>query len=204
MATTTSRRRILDYLQDHLGATASQIGRGLNMRPASVRFHLSLLVRDGRVEPGGAARRRRRGRPETLYRLSEMQRGQNLRAVVLGLLGWLERQPALRKQGAYEAMAIAVIEQIDGGSSGDVGTKRLASLVSKLNVLHYEAAWEAGSKGPRVLFGHCPYAAVIEQHPELCRIDARMLSIELGAGVAQTAKIGAGASGPSHCIFDVG
>ncbi len=52
-----------------------------------------------------------------------------------------------------------------------------------------------------MLFGHCPYAAVIDKHPELCLMDARMLGVQLGTTATQTAKIDSRPEGQAHCIF---
>jgi predicted ArsR family transcriptional regulator len=49
--------------------------------------------------------------------------------------------------------------------------------------------------------GHCPYAGIIQKHPELCRMDAALLGDLLGAPASQVAKIGPGPDGPAHCIF---
>jgi predicted ArsR family transcriptional regulator len=55
--------------------------------------------------------------------------------------------------------------------------------------MNYHARWEAGQQGPRILFGHCPYAAIIEKHPELCQMDAALLKELFGDDMEQIAKI---------------
>jgi predicted ArsR family transcriptional regulator len=77
-------------------------------------------------------------------------------------------------------------------------SKRLALLVEKLNEMHYQARWEAGADGPRVLFGRCPYAAVIGKHPELCQMDVSLLGNALGREVRQLGKIEKAQGG---CVF---
>ena len=49
-----------------------------------------------------------------------------------------------------------------------------------------------------MLFGRCPYAAVIEKHPELCGMDVSMLGNALGREVKQLGKIG---KGMGMCVF---
>jgi len=61
--------------------------------------------------------------------------------------------------------------------------------VEKLNQMNYHARWEAGAGGPRILFGHCPYAAIITRHPELCAMDAALLKELFGDELEQIAKI---------------
>ncbi len=80
--------------------------------------------------------------------------------------------------------------------------KRLNLAVEKLNQMNYHARWEAGSQGPRLIFGHCPYAAIIEKHPELCRMDEEMLNKLMGDAAAQMFKIGK--EGSSVCVFAIG
>src|SRR5689334_24504126 len=77
--------------------------------------------------------------------------------------------------------------------------KRLNLTVEKLNQMHYHARWEAGSEGPRLIFGHCPYAAIIETHPELCTMDEAILKEWMGQPAKQLSKIGK--EGSSICIF---
>lgn len=73
-------------------------------------------------------------------------------------------------------------------------------LVEKLNGMHYQARWEAGADGPRIIFGRCPYAAVIEGHPELCQMDVGLLGNALGRDVRQLAKI---EKAQGVCVFVV-
>ena len=79
--------------------------------------------------------------------------------------------------------------------------RRLASTVERLNAMHYQARWEAGAEGPRIVLGHCPYAAIIEKHPELCQMDLALLSELLGGKLQQTAKLESGAGGLPFCTF---
>jgi predicted ArsR family transcriptional regulator len=80
--------------------------------------------------------------------------------------------------------------------------KRLKLTAEKFNQMNYHAHWEAGSEGPRILFSHCPYAAIIERHPELCKMDAALLSELMGQPTRQIFKIGK--DGSSVCVFVMG
>ena len=66
--------------------------------------------------------------------------------------------------------------------------------------VHYHARWEAGPEGPRVIFAHCPYAAIIEGHPELCQMDRAALARYMGADVTQPARIDRDHS-VDQCVF---
>jgi predicted ArsR family transcriptional regulator len=82
--------------------------------------------------------------------------------------------------------------------------KRLSMLVEKLNEMHYQARWEAGAEGPRVIFGRCPYAKVIDGHTELCKMDTALLGISLGRPMIQLQKNDVGARGTCPFLFQVG
>ena len=80
-------------------------------------------------------------------------------------------------------------------------TRRLAQAVDRLNELHYQARWEAGASGPRIILGHCPYGGIVESHPELCRVDAFFLEECVGMSAQLTAKLEPGRQGLPFCLF---
>ncbi len=202
MIRTTVRRKILGYVRLHPAVTAALVGRALGFSAATTRYHLGLLERDGRIVANPTPRPKTRGRPTKLYRLSERERGDNLAGVTSALLDHVQALPGngLRK-AVLASMVDALVAQVGAIPAQPSGTAQLGLLVDRLNALHYEAGWEAGAHGPRILFGHCPYAAIIARHPEVCEMDARMLSGKLGAPVIQTAKMVADPLGQDHCIF---
>jgi len=159
-----------------------------------VRHHLRVLAADGRVTPllsplqGGGSR----GRPAKIYTLSPALAGDNLAGLAEALLS-VEGQKL-----NVENLASRIL---DANQSSTLPiTRRLTLLVEKLNAKHYQARWEAGADGPRVIFGRCPYAAVIEGHPELCQMDASALSNFLRMDARQSAKI---EKGVGVCVFGV-
>jgi predicted ArsR family transcriptional regulator len=68
--------------------------------------------------------------------------------------------------------------------------------------MNYHARWEAGPQGPRLIFGHCPYAEIIEKHPELCRMDEALIRQLMGDSALQMFKIGT--DGSVTCVFALG
>jgi predicted ArsR family transcriptional regulator len=70
-----------------------------------------------------------------------------------------------------------------------------------LNELQYQARWEASAWGPRLILGHCPYAAIVSDHPELCRMDAFLLETKIGKPVEQTGKLQINDTGLPFCTF---
>ncbi len=200
MPVTTARQKILTYFKKQRVASAAQIGRGLNMSAATVRHHLSIMLADGRIEMLEENRKSGRGRPVKLYKLSEKTLGDNLALLSDAVLReWLNGLSPSKREEAVKKIAKALISQIGAGQPEVPAAKRLAIVVEKLNTLHYQARWEAGAEGPRILFGHCPYAVIIKDHPELCQMDSEMLSSVLQSTARQTAKIAV--NGAAACVF---
>lgn len=176
----TARQKVLTYLTKNRTASAREISRGLKMSIETVRHHLRVLVADGRLEVESARGREGRGRPEKAYSLPQAALGDNLSALSEALLA--------------EAGSSVRVEALAKRLAGDVGfasqpaAKRLNLLVEQLNQMHYHAHWEAGAEGPRVLFGHCPYAAIVGRHPELCEMDASLLTLLAARPVLREAR----------------
>ena len=202
----TARQRVLSYLRKQQVASAEQIGFGLDMSAASVRHHLSILLADGRIILVGEKRKGMRGRPVNLYGLSEKSLGDNYPILTSAILEALleDRSSATREQIINAIARKIALAFGDEEALKALAAKRLAMLVDKLNEMHYRVHWEAGAQGPRILFAHCPYAAIIEKHPELCRMDAALLAELTGVAIHQLAKIGVQPVGSPYCIFQAG
>ncbi len=190
---TTSRQKILDYLKRNRAASSRVVARVLRMTPANARRHLGILAADGRVEVV-SQRGAGRGRPGKAYRLSGALAGDNLSALADALL---------TEAGASVGME-ALGRRLAGESipSHLPLMRRLAAAVERLNAMRYQARWEAGAEGPRMILGHCPYAAVVGRRPELCRMDAALLGSLLGGEALQAAKMEPGGTQP--CVFRLG
>jgi predicted ArsR family transcriptional regulator len=190
----TVRHKVLAYLNKTRTASAREISRALKMSAANVRHHLRVLASDGRLEVVSVRGRDGRGRPEKVYSLPGAVMGDNLAVLADAIL--VEAGSNVR----MEALAQRLAGETNFG--GQPVAKRLNLTVEKLNQMNYHAHWEAGSAGPRIIFGHCPYAAIIEKHPELCRMDAVMLEKWMGQSGTQISKIGK--DGSSICVFVMG
>jgi DeoR family suf operon transcriptional repressor len=190
----TARQKILAHLNKTRTASAREIARALKMSAATVRHHLRVLASDGRLEFASVRVRDGRGRPEKLYSLPRAALGNNLSALSDALLAELG--------SGFKAEALAKHLAGEANFATQPLAKRLNLIVEKLNQMNYHARWEAGSEGPRIIFGHCPYAAIIEKHPELCRMDQTILNVWMGQPAKQIFKIGK--EGSSVCVFIVG
>ncbi len=200
MAMTTARQKVLSYLKKQRTASAAQIGRALSMSAANVRHHLSVLLSDGRISMVGETKKMGRGRPVKMYRLSEHLRGDNLTLLSDQVLSqWLNKLSESKREDALRALAKGLGEQFERVDPKVPVAKRLAFVVDQLNRFHYQARWEAGAEGPRILLGNCPYAAIIEKHPELCRMDNAMLRDLVGVDEERSKLIPGGREG--ICYF---
>ncbi len=194
MSVTTARQKVLAYLNKTRIASAREISRSLKMSAADVRHHLRVLASDGRLEMTSVRGREGRGRPEKVYSIPRAALGNNLSALSEALL--IEAGSMVR----VEALAKHLVGESNFKSQPVA--KRLTLVIEKLNQMNYHARWEAGPEGPRIIFGHCPYAAIIEKHPELCRMDTALLKEFMGQSAEQLSKIGQDKS--LACVFAIG
>ena len=190
----TARQQVLAFLTRTRTASVREISRALKMSAANVRHHLRVLVSDGRLELVPVREHGRRGRPEKLYSLPRAALGDNLSALSEALL------TEAGTKVHVEALAKRLVGESDFASQPMV--KRLNLVVEKLNQMNYHARWEAGREGPRVILGHCPYAAIIGRHPELCKMDAALLKDLTGQSAEQLLQIGREKS--LACVFVMG
>ena len=197
---TTARQKILAYLSKSRNASAREISRSLQMNSAAVRHHLRVLVADGRLELTALRVRRHdgKGRPENIYSLPKVTLGHNLAGLADALLD--EAGSGVRMEALAGHLARRLAAETD--VAGPPLAKRLNLTVAKLNQMSYHAHWEAGSEGPRIIFGHCPYAAIVGKHPELCAMDRALLKDLTSQSATQIFKTGK--DGSSVCVFVVG
>ena len=193
---TASRQKILTHLKKTRSASAREIARALKLSAPNVRHHLAVLCSDGRVEMTATNNREGRGRPEKVYSLSQAALGDNLSALA---------EAVLAETGSSLSMEAVAGRILDGRQfAGQSMNRRLALLVEKLNEMHYQAHWEAGAGGPRVIFGRCPYARVIVGHPEICKMDTALLQNALMRSVSPLKKNETPAKGTCPFIFQIG
>jgi len=195
---TTSRQKVLTYLTKNRTASAREIARSLKMSPATVRHHLRVLVSDGRLEVGSVRSRAVKGRPEKVYSLPRGALGDNLSALseaLLAVAGALNEDEESRMKSLAKRLA--------GESTfGDQPVaKRLNLIVEKLDRMNYHARWEAGAEGPRIHFGHCPYAAIVGRHPELCEMDMNLVSLLAARPLLRESKPETQTSGVCPYVF---
>ncbi len=194
----TTRLRILAHFRKHQTASVRELSRSLGMTGANVRHHLTVLESNDLIEVVGL-RKEGRGRPMQVYGLSRRVLGDGLDNLAGALFDvWLDGTTDEMREAALRSVAA----RLAGVTGADVPVMmRLIRAVERLNELRYQARWEASAAGPRLILGHCPYAAIIADHPELCRMDAFFFEARLGSSVVQTAKLQLSDKGLPFCAF---
>lgn len=190
-----TRERILEYLSSTRAATAVQISRVLQVTATDIRHHLRSLVKEGLVEQGGRSHPGTRGRPRVIYRLTKIARPDNLVGLLEALLAYIPEDQ--HEQWLENVARHLVSETQDKNEAG----YRLYQTIQRLNELHYQARWEAHAKSPKLILGNCPYAIIIDAHPELCRMDKYLLSQLSGLVAVQLEKLLPGVQGGLQCVF---
>ena len=199
----TTRQRILEYLEIKHVAASLDFSRALHVTTANIRHHLSVLLQEGVIEVVGARAAGNRGRPSRLYALSRHITAHNLDNLVDILLQELTESASPQEQYTFLAKVARRLAKTSRPEGKNL-TQRFYQAIQKLSEMNYQARWEARPKTPLVIFNHCPYAAVLHKHPELCQMDIFLLENLLGSSVTQIARRERTNQGVSHCIFKVG
>jgi predicted ArsR family transcriptional regulator len=195
-----TRQRIMNYLKANHKATAVELSSVFRMTSANIRHHLSILEKQGQVEVIGQNEPNGRGRPNLIYipTRQSQEHGLDLIADVL-LDNLVEKKSSKQRESGLQQIADRLRAEIS--ASNQSIALRLGVAVERMNELRYDAHWEAHADSPRLFLGQCPYATIIEQHPELCQIDQYLLEGILGCKVKQIEKISRQVDGSTYCIF---
>lgn len=194
--TTTARQKIFTYISKRRSASAAEIARDLRMTSANARHHLAQLLKNGQIDMvGKRSVGKKGGRPIKIYAVSRNLLGDGLPSLSHHLLEeMLDSLTPSQKADFLTRLAKRLTTSVrfpksSGFSAAASPMLRLAETVKLLNELGYQSRWEAHASGPRIILGHCPYAAIIGQHPELCEMDAAILNECLLQPVEQFAKL---------------
>ena len=195
-----TRQRIISYLKNNHQATAPQLSLFLNMTQANIRHHLDVLQRDGYIQAIGQNKASGRGRPTQIFMLSKNVQDNALDQLASALLGEIRDN----KNAYQRSQKLSKIAKNLAGIHPDQNksiTIQLSKAVQRLNDLNYKAHWEAHASAPQIFLGRCPFAQIINRHPELCQMDAALLKHLTGADFVQLEKISRAQQGPMHCRF---
>lgn len=197
-----TREKILDLLQHTPNLTAAEMGRSLRVTRADIRYHLKPLVSQGLIVQMPAVPRQGSlspGRPAMTYQLSQSGRPDMLAAlssVLLDMGNSTSSSPPFIEQLASRLVPI------DAASSLQTSLpQRLNTAIQIINQHPYQARWEAHKAGPQVILNNCPFSAIIDSHPELCKVDRQILENTSGLRAIQTRKIDFTQPTSASCLF---
>ncbi len=197
----TTNNKILEHIRKYQTATVKELSTSMRLSGADIRHHLATLEINDQIEIVGA-RQEGRGRPRQVYGLSQRVLGDGLDTLSDKLLAiWEEETTPNELEDRWRSLANKLAGSIDLNLPI---MRRVNNTVTRLNRLHYQARWEASVVGPRLILGHCPYSAIITEHPQLCLMDAFLLERNLGSSVGQTAKLQLNDKGLPFCAFIYG
>lgn len=214
----TSRQRVLEYIRSRKVIGVAELSRVLKMTPANARHHLSILQEHGLVQVVGQTAPQGKGRPALLFSLSEQVQSHNLDRIaaaaldeLLTGLGEIEIEQVTARlaqrlsrsldSSEYKYGGVLPVERPAARATGRSLTQAILRAVNRLNELNYQARWEAHAESPRLILGHCPYAVIIADHPELCRMDARLMELMLDRKVNQVTRLAPDPQGGMYCLF---
>jgi DeoR family suf operon transcriptional repressor len=195
-----TRQQIIALLGRRTSLTASDLSHLLNRTPANIRHHLANLIEDGVVVVVGERYSQKRGRPVIVYALTSHTRLHNLDKLSSTLLSELSIIfPNEQGEILLKKLADNLAGPIQIGRNTQV--ERLNRATQVLNSMNYQARWEARLEAPMITFKHCPYAAIIADHPEICTMDVRLLEKLLNAQIKMTARLEIDSQGLTYCGF---
>lgn len=191
-----TRQNILSFLIYNPGSSAADLARALEMTPANIRYHLNLLLDEGKIQTSGRRSAGGAGRPISLYNLSSKNLGDSLQPLLAAFLEVLSEQE-------NEAFLERVGDMMVQTKAGQIPNRiqRFNQAVEYLNDLNYHANWEARPEGPRVELRHCPYKDLALSHPRICLIDQRIISKLFNTPMVLIQKRTFGNNPFSPCVF---
>ncbi len=197
---TNSRQKILNYIIEEQSATAEELSRVFKVTPANIRHHLSILVEQGSLTIIGEKANKGKGRPKQIYSAAQQGNRNNLDQLSDSLLCALcGDSPTEESQPLLKELAHRLVKHNNLDKHNP--TRRMYSSIRVLNRMNYQAHWEAHSDNPRIMFSHCPYKAIVDHHPEMCRLDAYLLQELLDSPVLQAERLVPNEKGLQECVF---
>jgi predicted ArsR family transcriptional regulator len=195
-----ARQKILNFIIEQQTTTVEELSKVFKVTPANIRHHLSILVGQGTVNVIGQKAPSIRGRPAQIYCSAQLINRNNLDQLAESILSaFLHVSVSDERSQLLKIIASQMVSKYK--SNLDNPTRRLYTSIRILNRMNYQAHWEAHIENPRIMFGHCPYRAILDPHPEICQMDAFVLEELLGVAVNQTEKLTLNTKGLPQCVF---
>lgn len=200
-----TRAAILEHIQQHGAATVQDLATMLGISLVAVRRHLELLHNDQLIVTQ-RANTKGRGRPATLYRLSDTAAAlfpQRYDAFADDVLNYLADRGgndsvreflSWRRERDVASLREAVTAETLHG--------RLEQLAQALSHAGFSASIVEEEAGFALVQNHCAIAGIARDYPEVCSYEASAFAEVLGDDV-DLARRSTLAHGASHCVCSV-
>jgi DeoR family suf operon transcriptional repressor len=202
-----TKEKIFQALRAKGQMTVSDLAEALEITPIAIRHHLSSLQTDGMVEV--REERHGVGRPRQVYKLTShaMERNTSKYYQFTNLL--LDQLKEHLSPEMVNKLLLEVASSMAGDWKKELDSlplpRRLDRLVELLTQEGFVARVEPAGPGCYCLTElACPYSRISLTHPEVCAIDASMLSRALGTDVERTSCIRSGSDSCTYSISSAG
>lgn len=168
MTSKSTRNLILQKLHQYGPLTSCSLADLLSLSPASIRFHLRNLEKEGVIQFLDDGLSISAGRKPRLYTVTPPVKETLLPDILSALFSRSEDKE--------------IISSVKKSFVIPHGTlvARLNSLVSELNRFQYNARWEAASAGPQIMLYICPYLNLLSENNWLCAFDCDLFEDLIG------------------------
>jgi predicted ArsR family transcriptional regulator len=168
-------------------ATVTELAERLELTDNAVRAHLLALERDGLVRQSGIRRGRRK--PHYAYELTpEAERlfpkayDELLNELLSKLKGRISAEALGEALSEVGRSLAARWTREDSSSEGASIEERARRVLEMIELLGGVAELRAEADGWVIDSRICPFAAVVSQHPEVCRVVASLVAEAIGEG----------------------
>lgn len=187
--TDSTRWSVIKALRACGGATVTELAEMVGVKPVTIRHHLISLQAEGLVDV--TMKRHGVGRPSHFYRLTRKADRlfpHSYHVLVDRLLGEIkENFPPETVNMLIESLADSMASDVRREVADLPPEERRARLVEWMEAHGLTVRWRQSEDGLLQLVKyHCPYYAVGDDHPELCRIDEAMVSAVIDAAVKRS------------------
>jgi predicted ArsR family transcriptional regulator len=195
----TTRGRIITLLR-RASRSVDELAQALDLTHTAVRAHLAALERDGLVQQ--RSERRGNKKPSSVYDLAptaEFLFPQSYSQLLYQLLEVLqERMTPEEGEDLLRTVGRRMASQWTVPHGGELSV-RLEAAVEVLNELGGLMERETGEETLCIRGYRCPFATVVLEHPEVCRLAESLLTELVGVPVQEQCE----RTGPTPCRFVV-
>lgn len=196
----TSREKILQNLLTYPKSTINELAEAVGINAISVRHHLTSLQAEGLVL--SEEERHGVGRPRLVYLLSD----EGMEQFPSRYYAFTNHLLEQLKKAIPEKTFTNILNQMADNAAGDTLEKvENMNMEQKLEVVKdilaregFTMEWEKNGDQYFIHEVSCPYLQIVQSHPEICKIDQRLISTVLSAPIE---KIQCILNGNTQCSF---